>query len=114
MRLSDSWLRTFVNPPLAARELADVLSMSGLDVEGVEPERDDWLFTFKPTANRGDCLSIFGLAREVAAVTGAVLNPPDSRAVRSSIADRMGVTLEAQRACPRYCGRLVRDVKAGA
>ncbi len=114
MRLSDSWLRTFVNPPLAARELADTLSMSGLDVEGVEPDREDWLLAFKPTANRGDCLSIFGLAREVAAVTGAVLNPPESRVVRNSITDRVAVTLEEPHACPRYCGRLVRGVNAGA
>jgi phenylalanyl-tRNA synthetase beta chain len=114
MRFPDSWLRVFVNPPLAARELADALSMSGLDVEGVEPERDDWFITFKPTANRGDCLSILGLAREVAAVTGAALNPPESRAARSTITDRIGVTLEEPQACPRYCGRLVRGVKTGA
>ena len=114
MRLSDSWLRTFVNPPHPARELADALAMSGLDVEGVEPDRDDWLLTFKPTANRGDCLSIFGLAREVAAVTGAALKPPESRAARSTINDRLTVTLDEPKACPRYCGRLVRGVNAGA
>src|SRR5262245_12875371 len=113
MRLSENWLRTFVNPPLAARELADALAMSGLDVEGVERERDDWLLTFKPTANRGDCLSIFGLAREVAAVTGAVLNPLESKVARNSITDRIAVTLEEPQACPRYCGRLVRGVNAG-
>ena len=114
MRLSENWLRTFVNPPLAARELADALAMSGLDVEGVEPDRGDWLLSFKPTANRGDCLSIFGLAREVAAVTGATLKPPDTRATRDAIQDRLTVTLEAPQACPRYCGRLVRGVNAGA
>jgi phenylalanyl-tRNA synthetase beta chain len=114
MRLSENWLRTFVNPPLAARELADALSMSGLDVEGLEPDRDDWLLTFKPTANRGDCLSIFGLAREVAAVTGAALKQPESRAARDAITDRIAVTLEAPQACPRYCGRIVRGVNAGA
>jgi phenylalanyl-tRNA synthetase beta chain len=113
MKLSENWLRTFVNPPLAARELADALSMSGLDVEGVEPDRDDWLLTFKPTANRGDCLSIFGLAREVAAVTGAALKTPESRPVRNTITDRIAVTLEEPQACPRYCGRLVRGVNAG-
>ena len=112
MKFPDSWLRTFVNPPLAARELADALSMSGLDVEGVEPDRDDWLVTFKPTANRGDCLSILGLAREVAAVTGAALSAPEGRAARNAITDRIDVTLEEPQACPRYSGRLVRGVNA--
>ncbi|MGH8621742.1 MAG: phenylalanine--tRNA ligase subunit beta, partial [Burkholderiales bacterium] len=114
MKFSDSWLRTFVNPPLAARELADALSMGGLDVEGIEPDRDDWLFTTKPTPNRGDCLSISGIAREVAAVTGAPLNPPEVKAVRATIADRLNVALEAPQACPRYCGRIVRGVNASA
>lgn len=112
MKVSDNWLRSFVNPPLAARELADALSMGGLDVEQVERDRDDWLLTFKPTPNRGDCLSISGVAREVAAVTGASLTQPDIKTARTTITDRLSVTLEAPQACPRYCGRLVRGVNA--
>jgi len=37
MKFSESWLRTFVNPPLATRELAEAISMGGIDVEQVEP-----------------------------------------------------------------------------
>ena len=114
MKFSDSWLRTFVDPPLAARELADALSMSGLDVEHVEPDRDDWVYTTKPTPNRGDCLSISGIAREVAAVTGAPLTAAEVKVVRAGITDRLSVTLEAPQACPRYCGRIVRGVDANA
>jgi len=44
-----------------------------IDVEQVERDREDWLITTKPTPNRGDCLSISGIAREVAAATGARL-----------------------------------------
>jgi hypothetical protein len=40
MKFPESWLRSFVNPPLAARALADALAMGGIDVEHVEPERD--------------------------------------------------------------------------
>jgi phenylalanyl-tRNA synthetase beta chain len=57
---------------------------------------------------------VLGLAREVSAVTGASLIPPEWRAVRTTIPDRLGVTLEAPRACPRYCGRLVKGVNASA
>jgi phenylalanyl-tRNA synthetase beta chain len=114
MKFSDSWLRTLVNPPLGARELADALSMGGVEVEQVDADGDDWVLTTKPTPNRGDCLSIVGMAREVAAVTGSPLTPPDIKAVRATIADRLGVTLEAPQACPRYCGRLVRGVNARA
>ncbi len=114
MKLSENWLRTFVNPPLAARELAEALSMSGLDVEQVEPNQEDWLLTLKPTPNRGDCLSLFGVAREVAAVTDTTLVLPDIKAARAAITDRLSVTLDAPQACPRYCGRLVRGVNARA
>ena len=37
MKFSENWLRTLVNPPIGTRELADALSLSGLDVEQVDP-----------------------------------------------------------------------------
>jgi phenylalanyl-tRNA synthetase beta chain len=114
MKFSENWLRTFVNPPLATRELADALSMGGLDVEQVEQDRDDWVLTTKPTPNRGDCLSISGIAREVAALTGAPLSLTDIKPARATINDRLSVTLEAPQACPRYCGRMVRGVNPSA
>ena len=225
MKFSENWLRTFVNPPLTTRELADSLTMSGLEVETVEPvappfsqvviaevvdtqkhpdadrltvcrvnaggealqivcgapnvragirvplaqvgaklpgmeikkakvrgvessgmlcsakelgiaddaagllilpadapigtdiraylELDDQVFTTKPTPNRGDCLSILGVAREVAAVTGSVLTPV-SASVAPKISDRIDITLEDKTACPRYCGRILRGVNAQA
>lgn len=86
---------------------------AGVDVRTLL-ELDDQLITLKPTPNRGDCLSIAGIAREVAAVTGAGLAPVDVKPVRVSTTDRLSVTLEAPQACPRYCGRLVRGVNARA
>jgi len=47
-------------------------------------------------------------------VTGAPLKQPESRVARNAITDRIAVILEAPQACPRYCGRLVRGVNAGA
>ena len=114
MKFSESWLRTFVNPPLAVRELAHAVTMSGVEVEQVDPDGSDWLLTLKPTPNRGDCLGVLGVAREVAAVTGATLTQPDIKPARAAVTDRLAVTLEAPQACPRYCGRLVKEVDAAA
>jgi len=77
-------------------------------------ELDDQLITLKPTPNRGDCLGMVGVAREVAAVTGATLLLPEIRAARATLTDRLSVTLDAPQACPRYCGRIVRGVNARA
>lgn len=88
-------------------------TVSGTDVRKAL-ELDDQLITLKPTPNRGDCLSVAGIAREVAAVTGAALLSLDVKPARVTSTDRLSVTLEAPQACPRYCGRLVRGVNARA
>ena len=77
-------------------------------------ELDDHVLTTKPTPNRGDCLSILGVAREVAAVTGAKLEAPGERRIDAAISDTLSITLEAPDGCPRYTGRLVRGVNARA
>ena len=77
-------------------------------------ELDDQLLTTKPTPNRGDCLSILGLAREVAASTGATLKTPASASVDAALTDTVSVTLDAPDACPLYCCRLVGGVQADA
>ena len=101
-----------------AEEAAGLLPLPPDAVPGTDVRKlldlDDQVLSFKPTPNRGDCLSVIGLAREVSAVTGTPLIPLESRTVRATITDRLGVTLEAPLACPRYCGRLVKGVDARA
>ena len=85
----------------------------GADIRGYL-ELDDQLFTIKPTPNRGDCLSIFGIAREVAAITGSALKPVSTARVPATVSDRIEILLEDKTACPHYCGRVVRAVNARA
>ena len=75
---------------------------------------DDTLITLKLTPNRADCLSLTGIAREVAALTGAPLTLPAIEPVAAVNQDSRGIVLDAPDACPRYCGRIVRGVKASA
>ncbi|HRP97016.1 MAG TPA: phenylalanine--tRNA ligase subunit beta [Rhodocyclaceae bacterium] len=85
----------------------------GADVRGLLA-LDDRRFTIKLTPNRADCLSIAGVAREVAALTGAPLVEPTIEAVEPAIDDRRDIVLDAPQACPRYCGRIIRGVDARA
>jgi phenylalanyl-tRNA synthetase beta chain len=85
----------------------------GADVRQVL-DLDDHLITIKPTPNRGDCLGLAGIAREVSAITGSSFSPMEVGTVSASLDDALGIELAAPRACSRYCGRLVRGVNAGA
>lgn len=67
-------------------------------------------FTLKMTPNRADCLSVWGVAREVAALTGATLNPPSFELVVASISDTLKVNVENTDLCGRFAGRVIRGV----
>ncbi|MDE2598973.1 MAG: phenylalanine--tRNA ligase subunit beta [Rhodocyclaceae bacterium] len=73
---------------------------------------DDKLFTLKLTPNRADCLSILGIAREVAALTGADLTAPEVKPVAVTSDKTRAVVVDAQHHCPRYTGRVVSGVNA--
>ena len=75
---------------------------------------DDQLLTLKLTPNRADCLSLKGLAREVAALTGAEYRPVSIAALAPVVDDKLNVAIDAVDACPRYCGRVVRNVNYAA
>ena len=75
---------------------------------------DDRLLTLKLTPNRADCLSLKGVAREVGALTGVPVVLPPIREVEIASDRRREVVLDAPAACPRYCGRVVSGIDAGA
>ncbi|WP_395058116.1 phenylalanine--tRNA ligase subunit beta [Polaromonas sp.] len=75
---------------------------------------DDTLFTLKLTPNLAHCLSVYGVAREVAALTGAPLKVPASPPVAISGVDKLPVTISAPDLCGRFSGRIVRKVNTRA
>lgn len=75
---------------------------------------EDALFTLKLTPNRSDCLSLAGIAREVAALTESPLTLPTISAATIRTDAHLPVKVETPQACPRYCGRVVRGVDARA
>ncbi|MGD8568920.1 MAG: phenylalanine--tRNA ligase subunit beta [Gammaproteobacteria bacterium] len=224
MKFSEQWLREWVNPPVTAHQLADQLTMAGLEVEAVEPvaaelnavvvgevtaidkhpdadklkvckvdagqgdtlqivcgaanvtekgkypvalvgavlpgnfkikkaklrgvpsagmlcsakelgmaEQADGLMTLPQdapvgaaiseylqlndtsielslTPNRGDCLSIAGIAREVAVLNKATVTPCHTAPVAPAIDDTFSVEITAKPECPRYAGRVIRNI----
>ena len=75
---------------------------------------DDHLFTLKLTPNRSDCLSISGIAREVAALTGASLIPLSKTTFSQAGEQGRAVKVAEPEACPRYMTRAITGVNAKA
>ena len=75
---------------------------------------DDQLITLKLTPNRSDCLSLYGIAREVAALTGASLQGVSPASFKQTDTQGRKVKVSASSACPRYTGRVISGVNAKA
>ena len=93
MKLNESWLREWVNPKLPLNLLCHTLTMSGFEVESVTPiegtknslPSKDYCIDLSITPNRGDCLSVKGIAREIAILTKTPLrNMPISVSLQQS------------------------------
>ena len=73
---------------------------------------DDWIFDIAITANRPDCQSIYGIAREVAAVLGKECKEPALDFTETDVKkEPFSVQVDAQDICPRYIAHYVYDVK---
>jgi phenylalanyl-tRNA synthetase beta chain len=75
---------------------------------------DDTLFTLKLTPNLGHCLSVFGVAREVSAITGAPLKTVSFPAVPATHNDKLAIKISAPDLCGRFSGRIVKGVNTKA
>jgi len=112
MLFSRNWLADYVDLPADA-ELVQRLTFAGLAVEGQEAVDDDLLLDLDITTNRPDAMSHYGLAREVAVLTGSPLQPPptaseeNEKSDAATAADAVKVLLDDPEGCPRYVARVV-------
>jgi phenylalanyl-tRNA synthetase beta chain len=122
MRLLLSWVRDFVDVTASGDEIAERLGLRGFEVASIEAlAGGDTVIDFEITANRPDCLSVLGLAREVATAYDLPLRLPSHdggatiplRSVATGESDRLKVTVEDVELCPRYAAA-VADVTAAA
>jgi phenylalanyl-tRNA synthetase beta chain len=75
---------------------------------------DDTAVEVDLTPDRGDCLSLAGIAREIGVINRSPLSPPAMEPVPPAIEDRFPVHLEAPQACPRYACRVLKGIDPSA
>jgi phenylalanyl-tRNA synthetase beta chain len=75
----------------------------------------DVIFNMDVTPNRPDCLSIIGLAREVAALSGGTVHLPDAsyEEIETPIGEQISIEIDAPDLCPRYCASLIKGISIG-
>ncbi len=92
------------------------MSHAGVAMENYEPIGGDWRIEAEVKSNRPDCLSHVGIAREIAAVTGAPFRRPEVELKEEggrAVADACTVEVSAPKLCPHYTARAIAGVKVG-
>jgi phenylalanyl-tRNA synthetase beta chain len=113
MRASYGWLKSYTGSLPPAKELADLLTMSGSAVEAIHEVAGETCFEIEVTTNRSDCLCHLGLAREASAVASTTFHVPEITFEEGPVpVERLaGVEILAADLCPRYTARVIEGVK---
>ncbi|MFA5410739.1 MAG: phenylalanine--tRNA ligase subunit beta [Candidatus Omnitrophota bacterium] len=118
MKVTYNWLKDFVQIKLSAQELADKLTMAGLEVTSLEEHQGDFLFEIEVTSNRPDCLSVIGLAREAAAITNSKIKIQKSKSQLKTQKSKkesqiLKIQIEDPKDCPLYTAKIIRNLRVG-
>ncbi len=110
MKVSLDWIREFADLTAPPQEIADRLTMAGLEIEGMEQADGDTLLEVNVTPNRPDCLSILGVAREAAAAFSLPVRFPDTDIREKQPPSDVPVEILDPQLCGRYTGRVISGV----
>ncbi|MHB9037122.1 MAG: phenylalanine--tRNA ligase subunit beta [Armatimonadota bacterium] len=128
MKLSTNWLKDYIDIDCSLDELARRLTMAGLEVEETIPwskealakaggsgTTDDIVWDAKVTPNRGDWLSVLGVARECAPLVGGKAKTPSAEIAGCAppSSDLIKIRIDDPDLCRRYVGVVIRNVKVG-
>ena len=115
MIVSWKWLNDYVSLEMPLDLLTDRLTMTGLNLEGVEQVGDDTAIDLEVTSNRPDCLGHIGVAREIAVLFDQPLTIPTAEpsAISEKTENATSVRIDCEDLCPRYIARVIPGVKIG-
>src|SRR4030042_6236818 len=117
MKLPLSWISDCGEIKEAPEKLAEDLLFSGTKVESIEKAADDLIFDFEIAPNRADCLSVIGIAREIAAIYGRALKLPQAFSISpKTLVSKKSVELEVteKRLCPFYSLGIIDSIRVAS
>jgi len=115
MKVNLDWLSDYVEIDRSPEEIADDLTMAGLEVEGISKIDGDTVLELSVTPNRPDLLCHVGVARELAVLYDKELKYPDTDVEESKtqVEAMSSIDIEDPDGCPRYSGRVMTGVTIG-
>jgi phenylalanyl-tRNA synthetase beta chain len=115
MKISFNWTKEFVAIDEGPQQVGARLTNLGLAVDAIDSQEDDVIFELDIAANRPDCLSHIGVARELAAAYGSALKAPAFEVPEGkwSAIDIFSISIADADLCARYCGRFISGVTIG-
>jgi len=115
MKLLFNWLKEFVDVTASPQDVRSRLSLAGIAIDSLEESPAGPVLDADLTTNRGDCMSHYGIAREISALFRLPLkalaaNPKESA---TAVSSATRVAIECPDLCGRYAARVFRGVKVG-
>ncbi len=113
MKVSEPWLRSMIGTSLPLPALAEQLNNAGIEVDSIEtvPNQPGLrVLALKVPPNRGDCLSMQGIVRELSALNNLPFKAIEPAVARSNISDKVSVKIDLPISCPRYVGRIIKGI----
>ncbi|MFA4987982.1 MAG: phenylalanine--tRNA ligase subunit beta [Candidatus Omnitrophota bacterium] len=113
MKVAYNWLKDFVNITLNPKELAEKLTLAGLEVVSLKESSGDSVLEIEITSNRPDWLSIAGIAREVGAITGVKFDMGRFNRLKAKAGSkrRIEISVANEKDCPFYSATVIQGVK---
>jgi phenylalanyl-tRNA synthetase beta chain len=102
MKVPLSWVREFVDVTASAEEIGARMGLRGLPLESLETHGTDVVMDFEVTANRPDCMSVIGIAREIATAYGLTAVGTEVPPLQTN--GKVPITIDEPEMCGRYVG----------
>lgn len=113
MKICYEWLKNYVEIEKSPEELAADLTLFGHEVDGISKVGKYTVLDFEITPNRGDLLSIVGMAREIAALYDTDVKKEEINIDSEDLGKNIDIKIADKKACPRYTARIIDNVKVG-
>jgi phenylalanyl-tRNA synthetase beta chain len=109
MQISYNWIQQFIDIKQSASQSAHLLTMAGIETEAISIDNEEHL-VIEITPNRGDCLSVLGLARELSAITNIPLKKHSDKLINFETNSNISIEIKDADICSRYAGIVIKGI----